>query len=287
MLNNLESSVVKQKQHRIFWQKQEWEILARELYRIKPLDSILRSSTLATLDHVDFKKIQEILPHERRRFCVPSLVPIRKNLLPHMRKIREEIDAEAEAAKIEVSKAIQEEAQTPKISSAPVNSYEAVFATVFAPIVNLIAAEISKAIVGQVQASLQSQVTQMIADITHTPITNTPVQSYTLPVETKVKTKRLKFAVIGAMSVQAQDIQTTYPMIDFLCIESSAAAVPEAVHSCDKIIGMTDFMRHGADGIMKLKFGAKYHRTGGSVSAVKRLIKILLSEMKNTIFSTN
>jgi hypothetical protein len=249
---------------RIQWKDAEWVAVARELYRIRPVEEYLRSTTMIGLQAEDFYAAQRVLPENRRRSkkAVQSMGVVRPGLIKAMAVIRAEVDAailrkkaEEEAAALEAQAA----AAVMKEVLPVVNAYEAAFA----PLIDMIATEVTK----RVQQMLVTTLPQVAA----------------YKVEPKLQTnKRLKFGVIGPLSVQAQDIKKAFPDIDFIIIESGkGASSPGHVMGCDKIIGMTDFMDHSVDGVLKDRFKERYHRCAGGTSKIKHLIGILSNALKH------
>jgi len=250
---------------RIQWSEAEWIAVARELYRIRPVEEYLRSTTMIGLQKEDFFAAQQVLPENRRRSrtAVHAMSVVRPGLVKAMAVVRAEVDAailrkkaEDETAALEAQAA----ATVMKEVLPPVNPYEAAFA----PLIDMIATEVTK----RIQQMLVTTLPQLAGY---------KVEAKLQPVE-----KRLKFGVIGPLSVQAQDIKKAFPDIDFVIVESSkGASAPGHVMNCDKIIGMTDFGPLRRWGLLKSRFGERYHRCAGGVSKIKHLIGILSNSLKH------
>ncbi|WP_407305392.1 hypothetical protein [Acinetobacter sp.] len=247
---------------RILWKDSEWVQVARELYRIRPVDEYLRSTSMAGLQTEDFFAAQRVLPEDRRRSrsAVQSMSVVRPGLVKAMAVIRAEVDAEilrkkaeAEVAELE-AQAVKEVA---KLAIPELNQYEAAFA----PLIDLIATEVTKRIQDMLAATMPNVLAHKVTS--------------------KTQPKKLKFGVIGPLSIQGQEIKKAFPEMDFVIVESSKAnSSLSHVSGCDKIIGMTDFMDHSTDNSLRARFPDRYHRTTGGTSKVKHLIGILASSIK-------
>lgn len=250
---------------------QEWEAVARELYRQHPIPQYLNSQDLSELVRQDFLDAQCVLPPERRRASskIPSLQGVRKKLVPAMAKLRAELQAQPKPATpgpsfSKVVQIPQAQPETPRIPD--LNPFEAVFG----PLVEFLAEETAR--------RTEQRLMVMLSKLNLIPDT---VSEYTPEGRKNPKAiPKPRIGVVGLLGVQQMELRRAFPEVEFVMEESSSAVRAESFHTCDKIIGMTDFMRHGADGILREKFGEKYARTTGSTSSAKRLIGLVLHGLK-------
>lgn len=263
---------------KVRWTNDEWELLARELYRVRPLDSVLRSSTLATLDKTDFINIQRVLPENRRRPVVPSLVDVRKNLLVHMRVVREEVDRtlKAQAAPAPTPVAVTEPTPVaaPRMTSTAVNPYEAVFAPMLSPIINLLANQIAQSVLSQLGDNLKDQVAELVAQMV--PQAKVGISPGEMVVTQKGVNRRLRFAVVGPMTNIGNALKEAFPEVEIKIVHVDSFSI-EAVQQYDKIVGMTDFLSHKVRDKMRDNLGSRFHQVSGGASSAKHLIGVLLA----------
>jgi hypothetical protein len=251
---------------KVFWKPNEWLDIAREIYRLEPFAQHIKSSSLAGITLAVFKEAERnVIPMERRRPSINTTTAVRADLLKAFAIIRAEVEHQEQAEKnckeqerIEEQRRFAQEQLEKKL-----NPYE----EAFAPLVRMLATEITRMLVPAI-LSAQQQPEQPIEKIVE-------IASNVVALQNKPKKPRV--AIVGPKPNQARELEQAFPELEIIAFENSNQVTAANVHSCDKIIGMTDYMRHGADGMLRKTFGDKYHRTTGTVSAVKRLIGVLLA----------
>lgn len=246
------------KETRVFWTEQEWDQLAQELYCVRPIAQYQQSDSLVALSLVDMQDIQRVLPEERRRKLY-SVVSVKPKMQEAMRRLRAKLQAVQAQEKAAAEAKAREEAEALAAQVSIPNPYE----LAFAPLVDLIATEVTKRV--------QAMIAQVIPQVTQIEISPQVFKEQRKP----------KFGVIGPLGVQAQELIKAFPQVEFITVESGdQRKAASQVSGCDRIIGMTDFMNHTTDGDLRAKFPEKYHRTTGSTASVKRLIGALLHSMQ-------
>jgi hypothetical protein len=249
------------KLRRIQWVGSEWDKLAKEVINLKP--SLINSDTLLDMDRATFLKAQQVLPQDRQRnpAGIPTVQIVRPRLAEAIKKLRKEVQAQ------EVAKAAKEaqDAQEAALVSPPPPALD----PSYAPLVEAVAVRVTEL--------MQDQIKHLLSQL----IPNLPELAFkALPIESR-KSKP-KFVILGGNPNQHNDIMRSFPNVDFsFMVNDDKHNTVDRAASADYIIAMTDFIRHGLDGKMKKAYPEKYKPTTGNVSAVKRLIGLLLNHVQH------
>lgn len=252
------------KSKKIFWKPGEWVDLAREINRLEPFAHHTKSTTLAGLTLAAFKEAERnVIAADRRRPSINSITFVRPDLLRAFAVIRDEQEQQQrEEEERKAQERLEEQRRlAQEVLARKPNPYE----EAFAPLVKFLATEITKMLVPAL-VTAQDKPQQTVDEI---------VAHATAVVENHAKPRKTRIAVVGPKPNQARELERTFPDLEIIVIEKKATAV--SVQSADKIIGMTDFMDHSVDGMLRKTFPDRYHRTTGTVSSVKRLIGVLMA----------
>jgi hypothetical protein len=261
------------KQRKVFWRADEYLELARELHRNDPGASYPLSTTLAGLTPAALREAERrALPEDRQR-NLHTVSGVKSHFLEAFKAVKEELGGHAtyeakEAAELEAKR--RDITENPEryglprpIPPAPVNPYEAAVKPFFDFFMDQFMARMAQ------QYPMPTH-RQESAPMAHSQIERAPM-GFQPPV-------RPVIAIVGAMSAQSQDLAKEFPEFQIIGIqESTATNIISKLQSAARVVGMTKFMRHGADGALLKHFGEKYCRVHGGVSAIKRQIQIWIS----------
>ena len=89
--------------------------------------------------------------------------------------------------------------------------------------------------------------------------------------------RKPRIAVVGILPIQEVSIRADFPGIQFTFVEKGPTGVMQTVQNCDRIIGMTKFLNHATDGMLRKGLGSRYVRIAGGPSEVKRVIELWIN----------
>lgn len=296
---------------KIFWTREEWLSVARELCRLNPRTNYLAEAGLETITGIDLQEAQRVLPMERQR--PRTSLGALANALPNLQRAfdRIQLDMETQAP-------APEPVAPPAPVAAPVNPWEAAFK----PLVGLLAAELVPALIPALTDALVPMIQQAVQQAADrakaqrdlpfvapqrppapvqdaapqatghglgslaamiaaanggVPLPNTdddePKSEPPRPAAKPV------VGVVGPIPAQQRALEDAYPNLKLVFIEDTnqSGKAISALHSCSRVIGMTKFMQHQLDKPLRTVFGERYSRVTGGVSSIKHQLDVWLA----------
>lgn len=304
----------KQKRAKVFWRTEEYLSLARELYRLNPHDTYLKSETLASLTTAALWEAQRILPQERRRH-LHQVSNVRPGLLEAFKTVRAELEVEKsvrDAAQAEAeadARALAEKRQHiidhPEAYSAPLgtatrgateppqpepgqpNVHEIALRVLVDMLVPALAErlvpELAKRInaLGAAPAPVASPVPA--APVVEDPLEHGPPPGWeppglTMPATTTKVERKTLIGILGLKPVHLQEVRAAFPMFEFITDNGThSTRTLKAMQSCERILSVNttvDSMGQITDKMLAKHFGDRYVRVQGGMSMAKRQIQI-------------
>lgn len=279
----------------------EWVLIAEEIHRQNPFFGWPYKEHLAGLSAKEIEDaMRAALPIERRRKTV-NVWACRDKLIEAFKVVRARLDKEEadKRAAAELEKAKAEAEALAKMAEADAIKNATPATDPLADALRLVArefgAELAKAFGGALVPMLQGMLADALASAApraaapqdvapqtpaappeEDPLDAQPPASYAGP--EGVPERNPKVAVIGPSSALRPALEAAFPSLDFIWIEHGPKGVPEAVLSCEKIIGVANFLNESTKiALKKSEMGkAKLRVVDGGTSSIKRLLHVLI-----------
>lgn len=324
---------------KVEWTREEWAAIARELHRLFPVMNYPRRGNLVGLDIHDVAFAQEkVLPldRQRRHLKVASFSTVRAQLERAFADLNEELNAAAApAASVPVATpaaaplaapapavAVAPPAPLPVVPSepappatGPIDPYRAAFA----PLVSLLASEVSNQLrpmlAAEVANHLRPMLTQFIneavaiAVAAQAPATppaapaeapKAPAEAASAPATPQAscvpitsaknygpdkpredKPKRLTVGVlVNRASQYRAELEREFPQIDIKIGDVTMNNAAVSLANVDKAVCMTRFVDHVASRNLKKLAGDRYVDCNGGLSELKRIIGMWLKSLE-------
>lgn len=281
---------------RIFWTRDEWVTVARELHRMYPHQDYQNKDHLAGLNSQDVAFAQRVLPFERQRrhLKVVSFSSLKASLLTAFRDLKALDAADAARAAEQAAAAPPtpiEASAEPAQEAAPaaVDPYRAVFEPLVVLLVDAIAERLVPLVAEAVVERVMGRLPPSYAPATPVSPGPDPAPASALAQaaqaliehdrEERRPEQRVNKASIGILvnrtDTYRRELAPEFPQIEFKCIDSAKEV--DTVRNCTKVVSMTRFVSHEGERKLKNAAGDRFVRCSGAMSELKRMINVWIA----------
>lgn len=265
---------------RTVWTRAEWLKVVAHIHMNNPQLHLEHDSALARVRCIKPAMLEAaqkiVIDHWRQRksFQISTIVPALEQGLRDLHEsiaadVQEEAQPEVETTAVEVTPAIEDIGPDTEVDP---------YQQAFSPLIQLVANEVVKQLsprLNKLEEMLQALLNAERITLAQHEEKERPA-TIVQPERRNMQTRKPRIGVVGVLPIQAEAIAKAFPNVAFTFIEKGPSGVLEKVQSCDRTIGMTKFMAHSTDGVLRKGLGSRYVRTAGGPSEIKRMIEMWL-----------
>lgn len=264
---------------RSVWTRAEWLKVITYIHEKNPQLNLGDESALVRLRSIKPKMVEAAMHAviDKWRFrSTFQIASFAKSLEEAIRDLHEVLSLKAQEEK-EKEPVVEEVESVETDDTIGPDSLVDPYQAAFSPLIQLIAAEVTK----QMEPRM-SRLEQMLQELLNRDSVTSEqkeqaISGFGAMERRTLQTRKPRIAVVGILPIQELAIKNAYPNVQFIFVEKGPTGVMSTVQNCDRVIGMTKFLNHATDGLLRKGLGSKYVRITGGPSEVKRLVELWLN----------